>query len=373
MPTKKNSNFSKSPHPSEHYRDYLKQTQDSHIFKHLEVAHPGKSEPNFEFRVKGKFKSALVRQVTEAVLIRRAGESVLNSKGVYNRCYLPRLVVELNKNDQSLEKEKAGEKCLEWGESRWKRQKAEPTRRPGKRIKMDPTRKDNPRCEGISKRRAVENQEEFQQECKRLRPEFDPGEEADRMFSYATKNSTTDKNPIIFFSLFSKSNKSLNNEIMFRSSNNKPKLTSSKPKPKPKKKVKDLQPGISNLDIRKIFTQESSNSLEEGTNGRVKLSLHSQNSTKASQATILQTDVPRTEQKPTKDDIRKCSKEDNWTGLRPIIQKIKEDRARESEVMTRERCIKPGRSIQLMSTSSVAVDKSSDQAQFYMSEIDFDK
>ena len=350
MPTKKNSNFSKSPHPSEHYRDYLKQTQDSHIFKHLEVAHPGKSEPNFEFRVKGKFKSALVRQVTEAVLIRRAGESVLNSKGVYNRCYLPRLVVELNKNDQSLEKENAGEKCLEWGESRWKRQKAEPTRRPGKRIKMDPTRKDNPRCEGISKRRAVENQEEFQQECKRLRPEFDPGEEADRMFSYATKNSTTDKNPIIFFSLFSKSNKSLNNEIMFRSSNNKPKLTSSKPKPK--KKFKDLQTGISsNPDIRNYFAQSSSNSLEEGTDGPKKLNLHSQSATKASQATIFQTDVPGTEQTPTTDDISKCS------NYRPIIQRIKEDRARESEVKTGERSIKPGRSFQLMSTSSVVLER----------------
>ena len=162
----------------EHCRDYVRQKQDSHILKHLEVAHPGQTEPNFDFRVKGRFKSALVRQVTEAVMIRRAGESVLNSKGVYNRCYLPRLVVEMDRNKKKPEQERTDQDSLEWEESRQKRQKEEPTRRPGKKMKMDPTVKDNPRMEGIIKRRAADSLQEFQQECKRFRPEFDPGEEA---------------------------------------------------------------------------------------------------------------------------------------------------------------------------------------------------
>ena len=193
------------------------------------MAHPGQTEPNFDFRVKGRFKSALVRQVTEAVMIRRAGESVLNSKGVYNRCYLPRLVVEMDRNNKKPEQERTDQDSLEWEESRQKRQKEEPTRRPGKKMKMDPTVKDNPRMEGITKRRAADSLQEFQQECKRFRPEFDPGEEAEKLLSYATSRCTTAKhNPILFFSVFSKSNKILNNEIMFRSSNSKPKLSSGK-------------------------------------------------------------------------------------------------------------------------------------------------
>ena len=47
-------------------------------------------------KVVGSFKSALERQVSEAVRIRRRGgaEVVLNSKTEYNRCHIPRLRVE---------------------------------------------------------------------------------------------------------------------------------------------------------------------------------------------------------------------------------------------------------------------------------------
>ena len=184
------------------------------------------------------------------------------------------------------------------------------------------------------------------------------------MLSYATRKSTTDEKPkpIIFFSVFSKSNKTLNNQIMFRSNKSKPKLSSRKPKPKLKKKCSDLQLGSSSdkdPDIRNFFTP-SSNGLEkgtgstEGTDRQAQLSLRSHDSTKASHATTnLKTDVPGSKLNSTTGDSNLCIKE--GTGLRP---RIKEDRARESEVVTQEHSIKVGRSSQLMSTSSVAVEQS---------------
>ena len=59
----------------------------------MQTFHP-EADPDFKFRVKQTFKSAVVRQVSEAVMIKRKGKAVINSKGVYNRCTLPRLVLE---------------------------------------------------------------------------------------------------------------------------------------------------------------------------------------------------------------------------------------------------------------------------------------
>ena len=77
----------------EHENDYLKSAADSHMFKHAMVDHDGEEKPRFSFRVKKYFQNPLARQISEAVSIRRKGEVVLNSKGVYNRCTIPRLVV----------------------------------------------------------------------------------------------------------------------------------------------------------------------------------------------------------------------------------------------------------------------------------------
>ena len=78
----------------EHARDYATAAQDSHMHKHAETEHAGEDRPRFIFRVVKTFENALARQVSEAVGIRRRGDCTLNSKGVYNRCSLPRLVVE---------------------------------------------------------------------------------------------------------------------------------------------------------------------------------------------------------------------------------------------------------------------------------------
>ena len=66
----------------------------SHMVKHQEEYHNGE-EPQFIMRVVDYHKSALQRQAGEAVRIQRRGGagSVLNSRGEFNRCYIPRLRV----------------------------------------------------------------------------------------------------------------------------------------------------------------------------------------------------------------------------------------------------------------------------------------
>ena len=75
----------------EHWKAFHSKKEDSHIYKHHLVHHDGTGEPEFHLRPFGFFRSALARQVAEAVRIRRRGESVLNSKGEYNRCSITRL------------------------------------------------------------------------------------------------------------------------------------------------------------------------------------------------------------------------------------------------------------------------------------------
>ena len=62
-------------------------------------------EPKFTLRVVKSYRSALARQVGEAVRIRRRGGEgqILNSKAEYSRCVIPRLVldnIELEKMEE---------------------------------------------------------------------------------------------------------------------------------------------------------------------------------------------------------------------------------------------------------------------------------
>ena len=68
------------------------ETEDSHIFKHHQIHHGGEGDPQFHMKVVKFHKTALKRQVGEAVRIRRRGE-VLNSKGEFNRCSITRLTL----------------------------------------------------------------------------------------------------------------------------------------------------------------------------------------------------------------------------------------------------------------------------------------
>ena len=77
--------------------------------KHKMLEHPGE-EVTFQLKVLAKHKSAFERQVTEAVLIEVSDDGrLLNSKGEFNRCVLPRLQVAV------------GEKVAEYGDNRKER------------------------------------------------------------------------------------------------------------------------------------------------------------------------------------------------------------------------------------------------------------
>ena len=62
------------------------------MIEHIRAAHREEQGAHFKFRVLRKCKTSLERQVREAVRISMRG-SVLNKKGMYNRCKLTRLVV----------------------------------------------------------------------------------------------------------------------------------------------------------------------------------------------------------------------------------------------------------------------------------------
>ena len=76
-------------------------TKDSHIFRHQSMKNPGE-EPEFTLKVASFHKTALERQVGEAVRIRRRGGqgAVLNFKAEFDRCRISRLVLE--EQDQEL-------------------------------------------------------------------------------------------------------------------------------------------------------------------------------------------------------------------------------------------------------------------------------
>ena len=58
------------------------------------------------FKVVSASRTALSRQIREAVRIRRRGGagSILNSRSEFNRCYIPRLVVEEEENEARAER-----------------------------------------------------------------------------------------------------------------------------------------------------------------------------------------------------------------------------------------------------------------------------
>ena len=86
--------------------DCTTKSEKSHILKHYQIAHGGVGEPCFIMRTVSFFKTALARQVGEAVRIRRRGGagSILNSKSEFDRCRIPRLVVEQEDEEETKKK-----------------------------------------------------------------------------------------------------------------------------------------------------------------------------------------------------------------------------------------------------------------------------
>ena len=94
----------------EHWGAATRGEEESHMVRHQALVHEG-VPPVFLFKVISSHKTALSRQIKEAVRIRRRGGGgrILNSKSEYNRCQIPRLVVETedeDKRDQRLATEK---------------------------------------------------------------------------------------------------------------------------------------------------------------------------------------------------------------------------------------------------------------------------
>ena len=82
----------------EHLIGYEKGITGNPLFKHSIDKHDGSKKLNFQIKVVKQFFTALSRMVAESVRIARMSETngnfLLNSKGEYNRCKLPRLTID---------------------------------------------------------------------------------------------------------------------------------------------------------------------------------------------------------------------------------------------------------------------------------------
>ena len=78
----------------EHWGARNSKKEDSHMHRHFLNEYKGAEEPKFIVRAVKFYKSALTRQLGEAVRIRRRGGqgSILNSKSEFDRCRIPRLI-----------------------------------------------------------------------------------------------------------------------------------------------------------------------------------------------------------------------------------------------------------------------------------------
>ena len=79
----------------EHHEDEESRKEDSHRMKHWVLDHPSLLDPpRFKIKVVSSYRDPLTRQVGEAVRIEMRGGNTLNSKTEYNRCRIPRLVID---------------------------------------------------------------------------------------------------------------------------------------------------------------------------------------------------------------------------------------------------------------------------------------
>ena len=84
-----------------HLNNYEKGLEKSHMTKHWLNCHRGEEKPKYDVKIIKTFTSCMVRQLWEAIRIRRRLQEqargdvrLLNSRSEYNRCSVPRLVVE---------------------------------------------------------------------------------------------------------------------------------------------------------------------------------------------------------------------------------------------------------------------------------------
>ena len=111
----------------EHWGDVRRGSSKSHMLKHQSMEHGGEP-PQFKFKVVDYHRSALNRQIREAVRIRRRGgaSQILNSRSEFNRCHIPRLVVQVEdeeskktRREQEAEDDELLAKLLLQGDEDW--------------------------------------------------------------------------------------------------------------------------------------------------------------------------------------------------------------------------------------------------------------
>ena len=152
-------------------------------------------------------------------------------------------------------------------------------------LKLDPKDKKlvNPRYEGLVKRKtAVDSLEEFQNECKRMRPDFEPELESERQELLVKENSTILPNSTLFSTLKMNENsiEKSTPEIGLFSIFNKPSNSKKKQPPQRKSKLKpssklDCNKQQGGRDIRNFFTLKSeSQGIQEVVNQKQGTNLH---------------------------------------------------------------------------------------------------
>ena len=82
----------------------------SHMIKHQSLVH-SLEQPEFMFKVVSYHRTALNIQVRKTVRICRRGgaSSILNSKLEFNRCYIPRLVIEKEEEEAKVRRHRQEE------------------------------------------------------------------------------------------------------------------------------------------------------------------------------------------------------------------------------------------------------------------------
>ena len=179
----------------EHISDFLNYDESSHLLKHYLSCHQSMrmSDVKFGMRVRNTFRSALERQIGEAVAIdieKRKGITLMNSKSEYNRCSIPRITTKsaketLEETEKELKVEKKMKDEIKWMKSRKrnKREKTEEEREIRKEIIVDEKnfdeKKDNEKVEKSERMKSNDNDENEKKRRKLIENREDEKEKND--------------------------------------------------------------------------------------------------------------------------------------------------------------------------------------------------
>ena len=108
----------------EHHAQLRSGAEDSHMRKHVEEHHAPGEQVKWFMRPVSYHRTALRRQIAEAVRIRRRGGegAVLNSKSEYERCSIPRLTVELKEPMGTVEEEETTAETIRVELEHWEKE-----------------------------------------------------------------------------------------------------------------------------------------------------------------------------------------------------------------------------------------------------------